>query len=142
MSNHNRPKVSEVIRSVIGNRIVQDDSPSKLCKDSRIRKNVCTEQYQMFGFKLNGLDGHIHSGDHTYYQNYSYDIKNLQKKLCDALKEAGYDAEYVILQPAVGEKHWSLSFTVTTIEDMPIIIEHKTQHAVCVSKINLKLNNL
>lgn len=134
MSKSNRPKVSEVICSVMCDRIAQDEPPGKLCKDSRIRKNVCTEQYQMFGFKLIGLDGQVHGGDQAYYQNYSHDIKNLQTQLSKALREAGYDIEYVVLQPATGNKHWSLSFTVTTIEDAPINVEPKTQHAVCVKK--------
>jgi hypothetical protein len=135
MSKNIQPKVSEIIHSVLGDRIDQSDSPSKFCKDIRIYKNLCIEKYQLLGFKLIGLDNQIHKEDYDYYHNYSFDIKCLQKKISDAFRNAGYDIKRVILQPAAENKNWSLSFTIVKAKDDSMASNHKVQHAVCVKKI-------
>lgn len=114
MPNDKKPKVSDIIRSVMGDRIAQDANPGKMCKDSRQRKNQTITSYQLLGFKLNGVDGRVHGCDHDYYRDHSDDIRDLQRRLGDALRDAGYDIDHVVLMPVENNRHWSLSFTVTT----------------------------
>jgi len=109
-------KVSEIIRSVMGDRIAQGDHHGKLCKRTEHHKKQKIEKYQLLGFNLNGVDGQVHTCDHEYYKNYSNDIKDLQRQLCDALRSAGYDVERLILVPTENDNHWSLSFTVITCD--------------------------
>ena len=129
----NKPRVCDIIRSILGDRIYKEESHSKLCKDTKVHKTTCIEYYQYIGFKLIGLDGLVHDSDYEYYKNYSNDIKDLQIKITKLLKNADYDADHVILQPANSKNHWSLSFTITY--QNYIIDNHvnKKTHAVCIN---------
>ena len=69
-----KPKVCDIIRSIMDSRISKEDSRCKLCKDTKIFKKTSIDQYQFMGFKLLGLDGLVHDSDYEYYKNYSNDI--------------------------------------------------------------------
>ena len=131
MSN-TKPKVCDIIRSILTDRIYKEDSHCKLCKDKKIHKTTCIEQYQFIGFKLIGLDGQVHDSDYEYYKNYSNDIKDLQFKITESLRTVGYAVDHVILQPANFKNHWSLSFTITTVDYHDEQMLNKKTHAVCI----------
>ena len=130
MPNDSRTKVSEVIRSAMGDRIAQDTG--KLCRDSKQRKNQQIDQYKMLGFKLNGVDGRVHGCDHAYYKEHANDIKDLQRSVGESLRAAGYDIDHVVLMPMEGDRHWSLSFTVTTDIETPALPQSRQQHSRCL----------
>jgi hypothetical protein len=132
MPKDNRLNVLEIIRIVLGDRIIKDDTYAcKMCKDDHVYKNILTENYQLLGFKLFGLDNICHTNDFDYYQKYSYDIKDLQKQLGDFLRKEGYAIDHVVLQPCNKKKYWTISFTVKTLLDHPIELKHKN-YANCV----------
>lgn len=129
---NSKPKVCDIIRSILDDRIYKEGSHSKLCKDTKIHKTTCIDQYQFIGFKLIGLDGLIHDCDYEYYKNFINDIKTLQFKITESLRIAGYAVTQVILQPANSKNHWSLSFTITTCDYHEDNSVNKKTHAVCV----------
>jgi hypothetical protein len=132
MNQDGKIRIADIIESAIGDRIVHNRPLEKLCKDIRIHKNKCIEKYQLLGFKLCDANRHIYDMDHAYYQNNSQDIKDLQSRLYDSLKEAGYDVDHVVLQSYDIYENWSLSFTITTITEVPKVIKRKKSHAICI----------
>jgi hypothetical protein len=131
----NKQKITEVIKNIIGNRIIKDNTcHCKMCKNTVTYKNTLIEEYQLLGFKLLGLDNVVHGYDFNYYENYSYDIKNLQKDILCALQKECYDVEHLILQPGNEKNYWSLSFTIKLINYNKSEIKHK-QHSKCIKHL-------
>lgn len=107
-----QPKIAEVIRSALGERLVWEPNVSKLCKDSKRTKHENTDHYKIKGIDILGPDGRVHTGRDSYYSTNTEDIKDLQKILCTALSAAGYMIRHLMLHPDADKEHWVLSFDV------------------------------
>lgn len=107
-----QPKIAEVIRTALGERLVWEPNVSKLCKDSKRTKHEHVDHYKIKGIDLVGSDGRVHTGRDTYYSTNAEDVKDLQLVLCAALKAAGYTISHLMLHPDGDRAHWVLSFDV------------------------------